>query len=467
MSNWASRRKSIYLGVMVLILSTISFAIFWKFWYQAPSCFDKVKNGDENGVDCGGSCSLICDSSVIKPIVKWDPQLFEVLPGVWSALVYVENANLNVDATYAPYTFTIYDKNNKILEERKGATILPKNKTVGIFEGSIRIKDKTKPRRAVFELSDNIVWKKDNKVGKDITVTHSPLLNLASTPRVKANIKNNSTENIKNIELVIAIFDGSDNVIAASRTFVEDLKQNENTNVIFTWPKSFNLGSKVCQSPSDVALLLDRSGSMASLATKPPEPLFAAKEAANFFVEQLTPKDKVSLVSFAAKAENPIDLNLTNNFNSASQAIKTVNIEQGGVQYTNIFDAIHSAWQELISARAKDKSSKIIILLTDGRANNPKNPKGDTEADDIKYAESKAIKEALNAKKDGIVIYTIGLGDKINESFLKTIASKENNYFFAPSALNLKTIYKNISSNICKEIPARIEINYKIFGSSI
>jgi hypothetical protein len=26
----------------------------------APSCTDKVKNGDETGVDCGGSCMLKC-----------------------------------------------------------------------------------------------------------------------------------------------------------------------------------------------------------------------------------------------------------------------------------------------------------------------------------------------------------------------------------------------------------------------
>jgi secreted protein with Ig-like and vWFA domain len=121
----------------------------------------------------------------------------------------------------------------------------------------------------------------------------------------------------------------------------------------------------------------------------------------------------------------------------------------------------------LVSARSENKLSKIIILLTDGVANNPTDPQGHTEADDIKYAENLASKEAASAKSDGIVIYTIGLGNKINESFLKNVASGENNYFFAPTAANLETIYKNISSDICKEMPARIEITYKIFGDSV
>ncbi|MEK7669422.1 MAG: vWA domain-containing protein [Patescibacteria group bacterium] len=467
MSPWASRRKTIYLVVIVLVLSSVSFAIFWKYWYRTPTCFDNVKNGDEGGVDCGGSCSLICSSGVIKPIVRWDPRLFEVMPGVWSAIVYVENQNTSADAIYVPYTFTLYDENNEILVERKGATILPKNKIVGVFEGSISIENGVRPRRAVFELGSNIVWKKNEEAVEKLKITHSPLFKLDSAPRVEVSIKNNSIKEIKNIELIVAIFDGADNVIAASRTFVEKIKKDENTNVFFTWPKPFELGSKACEKSSDVMLLLDRSGSMASLGDNPPEPLSGAKKAAISFAEQLGVKDKIGFASFASKVKDPIDLTLSSDLNLAKQTIEGVSIETGSTQYTNIFEALHSAWQELISARGQNESSKIVILLTDGVANNPRDPQGRTEADDIKYAEGLATKEAVDIKNDGLVIYVIGLGNKINESFLKDIASETNNYFFAPTTANLETIYKNISSDICEEVPARIEITYKIFGDSI
>lgn len=464
-SPWASRRRAIYLGALVLVLTAASFGVFWKYWYSTPTCFDKTKNGDETGIDCGGSCSLICSSDIMAPIVRWDPRLFEVFPGTWSAIVYVENPNTNADATYVPYSFTIYDGNNKILAERKGATILPKSKTVGVFEGSIAIPEAVRPKRAVFELGNDIVWKKNEAPIPDITITNSPILRLDSAPRVEANVKNNGTEEIKNIELVVAIFDGADNVIAASRTFVESLKKNEDTNIFFTWPKPFELGSKACEKSSDVALLLDRSGSMASLGANPPEPLTSAKAAATSFVEQLNLRDKVSIISFAAKSKEPIESNLTSDFTSAKAAVASIAIEASSTQYTNIYEALHSGWQELISARAQDESSKVIVLLTDGIATNPKNPQGKTEADDIKYAEDLATKEASDIKKDGLTIYTIGLGDKINETFLKNIASQNQNYFFAPSASNLETIYKNISSDICKEMPARVEITYKIFDT--
>jgi len=451
---------------VVLLLTAVGFGIFWKFWYRAPSCFDSLKNGDETGVDCGGSCALLCSESTLKPILRWDPRLFEVTQGLWSALIYVENPNASVDGAYVPYTLSIYGANNQLIETRNGATILPKNKTVGIFEGNIVPKNGVTPKRAVFDISSGIVWQKNTSPEPEIEITHSPLLNMGSAPRIEATVKNSGIVDLENIELVAAIFDGSDNAIAASRTFVEDLKKDQSTNVFFTWPKPFALGTKACEEPSNVMLLLDRSGSMSSISSNPPEPLTQAKNAAASFVRQLRAADKVGLVSFATQSKNPIDLDLTGDFASAESAVQKVSIETSGTQYTNIYDALRSARQELLTQRASENASKIIILLTDGVATSPKSPTGRTEADDVKYAESLALQESAEIKKEGETIYSIGLGKDVNTDFLKQIASSPENYFLAPTASDLMGIYRNISSAICNEIPARIEITYKIFGNS-
>jgi Mg-chelatase subunit ChlD len=248
---------------------------------------------------------------------------------------------------------------------------------------------------------------------------------------------------------------------------LEKIKRNEDASIFFTWPKPFDLGSKVCEKSADIVLLLDRSGSMASLALEPPQPLTDAKEAAASFVDRLTVKDQVSVISFATKPKEPIELGLTNDFGLAKKMIDLIKIEKDGTQFTNLFDSLRLAWQELVSVRANENSSKIAILLTDGVANNPRDPKGRSEVDDIKYAENLALGESANMKASGLKIYTIGLGEKINELFLKKIASEETDYFYAPSATNLEKIYENISSSICKEVPARIDVTYRIFGDSL
>lgn len=465
-NEWASRRKMVYLAGAVLVFSLISLLIFFKFWYEEPTCNDGVMNGDEKGIDCGGSCILLCSSATIEPIVKWGPRYFEVLPDVWSAIAYVENPNVDARAVYAEYSLTFYDERGAVIAKREGATVLPKAKTVGVFEGTITMKNNAKPKRAVFEIGDKIVWQNDRGEESNLRITHTPILNLAYAPRVEALVANTGIEELHNIELVISIFDGSDNTIAASRTFIDRLKRNESAQAFFTWPKPFDLGKKMCEKPSNIMLAIDRSGSMASLGGNPPEPLNSTKEAASYFISQIGAKDKVGVVSFATSAKNPIDAQISADVEVAKKAVEAIQIEKTGTQYTNILSAIEASWTELVSSRAlQDGVNKVLVLLTDGIANNPRSPTGKTEADDIKYAETLALSKAQEAKRDGVLIYTIGLGDKINDAFLRNIASDEHKYFYAPSAESLKDIYKQISSEICEEVPARIEITHKVLGT--
>lgn len=465
MSSWASRRKSIYLGTVLGVVALIAFFIFWKYWYKAPVCTDGIRNGDETGVDCGGSCSLVCESDALPPIIRWDPRLFEISPGIWSVLVYVENPNADADATYLPYTFAIYDSNNELIATRTAATILPKRKTVGVFEGPISLPQGAVPRRATFDIGKNITWQKNTLADYDLLITHSPLLRTESAPRIEATIKNNDIEDVRNIELVASVFDGEDNAIASSRTFVEKIPKNQSRDVFFTWPEPFDLGEKACTRPSSVMLAIDRSGSMSSEGSNPPEPLTSVKDAAITFVDKLKSSDKVGIVSFATEASNPPEVLLTNDFLNAKIKIGEINISKGSTQYTNIFESLRNAWAELISSRVGEGSAPVIVLLTDGRATYPKSPTGKTEADDIAYAESEAKREAAEIKKSGVEIFTIGLGKDVSDDFLKSIATREANYFRAPAADQLESIYTKISSNICKEVPARIEITYKVFGT--
>ncbi len=464
MSPWASRRKAIILGIIILFILASVFYIFWNFFRPEPSCFDGIKNGDESGVDCGGSCTIVCQADIIKPITRWDPRVFEFLPGVWSVLVYVENPNTNIDGSYVPYKFTFYDSNNLVIKEIEKATVLPKNKTVGIFEGNISFDKDKKPKKVVFEIGDDIVWKRNEKKSSSISINHTPLLRVDSAPRVEATVKNEEIYDLRKIEFVIAVFDSADNVIASSRTFLDEIKKGQSSNIFFTWPKPFDLGSKICLKSSDIILALDRSGSMGSLGGNPVEPLNSAKEAAKYFVKQMGENEKIGFISFANEVKNPIDSILTQNFDSVLSAIDAVSIDKSSTQYTNIFEAIKNSKQELNSSNSREGSFKILIFLTDGVATNPRDPNGKSEEDDIKYAEKLALEEAFAAKKEGIEIYTIGLGQNINESFLKDLASFEKNYFYAPSSEDLLSIYKNISENICKEVPSRIEITYKVFG---
>jgi hypothetical protein len=63
-------------------------------------------------------------------------------------------------------------------------------------------------------------------------------------------------------------------------------------------------------------------------------------------------------------------------------------------------------------------------------------------------AETLALLHAGEMKNAGVTVYSIGLGNLINEDFLKDIASSPSLYYHAPTANDLKAIFQHIALDI-------------------
>ena len=449
MSIWSTKRKlaylSITLGTVFVFLAVPLFFIF----YKQPTCFDSKKNGDETGVDCGGSCRLICASDALDPVVRWSRAL-KVTDNVYNAVAYIENPNVSSTIRDVSYIFRLYDKDNNLISERKGHTFVPKGKTFAIFEGGIQINGQV-PTVTRFEFTSPLIWQKDISEEPEIFVRDKTLTQVDTAPRLNAFLENRSVGTISDIEVVAIIYDEDDNAIAVSRTFVDSLAEKL-APLNFTWPLPFAAKLGKCEAPVDVAIVIDRSGSMENFGKNPPQPLTDVKNAALAFVGELHQKDQAAIISFANEASTPIDLRLTSTVPTVKSVIQNISVHIDGLQNTNIADALRSASAELSSSRHQDKSNGVIVLLTDGVANRP------TKTADKEYPENFAAAVASTTKGVGIQIYTIGLGKDVNTNFLQEIASAPDHYFPAPSADELSGIYKNIATAICRKGPAVIEI---------
>ena len=64
-------KQIIFGSFFLIILFLISFAVYFFFFKQPASCFDKKQNQNETGIDCGGSCQA-CELKTIRPLeVSW------------------------------------------------------------------------------------------------------------------------------------------------------------------------------------------------------------------------------------------------------------------------------------------------------------------------------------------------------------------------------------------------------------
>lgn len=451
MGSWSTKRRLIYGLSFVSFLAIVSLSLFYNIYYQKPTCSDGRQNGDEIGIDCGGSCQSLCTSQALNPIVLW-AKAFNISGDAYTVSAYVENPNINSSNPRATYEFKVYDNRNKLIGTQEGETFIPRNKKFVIFEPGLVFKNSV-PKRVEFEFLSFGTWQKDTVSDPNFDVSYSPLIATSTRPRIEGSISNYSLVPVEKVELVGLVSDGNQNVVATSRTYIDRLPPNATESFVFTWPKPFDLGVEACENPTDVALVIDKSTSMRSESIDPPEPFTTVKSVAKDFVASLSVDDRVSVVSFGTL---PIKQNdLTSNLDLATESIDALTLSSTTEQ-TNIGGGLELALNELTKDGARPESKKVIILLTDGVATEPKNP-GQPTYPSI-FAES--VSQIALAK--GITVYTIGLGSGIDSALLKKIASKDSHYFFAPNKSTLSGIYADIGEALCKKKPNTIQVIYRI-----
>lgn len=450
--SWSTKRRFMYGLLLIILTSGFLGFVYYKTLYRAPTCTDGVKNGDEMGVDCGGSCSNICTTDTLSPIVLW-AKPFLVVNNVYNLAAYVENPNVNSKNTTAEYTFSVYDENHQLIGIRTGQTFIPKNKRFVVFEPSFTTGAR-KAKTVDFQFTKLGTWVKDTTKDPLLAIQYSPLSGTSTVPRIDGTITNNSLSTVKNVELVALVLDNKENVVAVSRTFVDDVAKSQSQDFVFMWPRPFNLGVEACVNPVDVSLVLDRSGSMMSEGKNPPEPFTTVKQTAKEFIKNLYDDSSVGFISFGTNAFE--ERMVSSNKQDVISAIDSFALATGTQQQqTNIGEGIQLASQQLRSG-ARSQDNKVIVLLTDGIPTEPRSSQ-------IDYPRIYAESMAREASASGITIYTIGLGKSVNEGFLKTIAGSPDRYFFAPTKETLSSIYTRIGSSLCEKKPNAITIIYRIF----
>lgn len=173
-------------------------------------------------------------------------------------------------------------------------------------------------------------------------------------------------------------------------------------------------------SPIDVMLVLDRSGSMSGT------PMQDAQNAAKNFVGQMNlGVDQVGIASFEGAAS--LDQPLTQNRAQVDSAIDRLYADG----MTDIAAGLIVAESELQSSRHRTGSVPVIVVLSDGYHNG---------ATDL-FATAERIKQA------GIRIISIGTL-WADEYQLRTIASSDNDYYYAPTSSSLAAIYTSIAQTV-------------------
>lgn len=204
----------------------------------------------------------------------------------------------------------------------------------------------------------------------------------------------------------------------------------------------------IVANPTDIVLILDRSGSMAG------SPLANLKSGAKKFIDiideatdsaqdgQIGYGSRIGIVSFASTASQ--DTQLITSVADLKAAVTA--LSAGGS--TNHADAFTKALELFDPASA---NAKVMVLFTDGKTTAGPDPNPIAAA----------------AKAQGVTIYCIGLSGTggIDEQALKDWASAPASAYVAitPDDAELEAIFEDLAKNIAKPGATEIVIDEEVF----
>ena len=166
--------------------------------------------------------------------------------------------------------------------------------------------------------------------------------------------------------------------------------------------------------PLNVALVIDRSGSMAG------EKIQYAKQAARRMVGMFGPQDRVAIVSYGSDATVDVGSRLVTSSNRALllDAIDRIEVSGG----TNLSGGYERGLSE-VRTHQSDRAISRVLLMSDGNANI-----GTTYLPDLQRISRAALSQ-------GVSLSTIGVGLDYNEDVMTGMANEgAGNYYFVDSA---------------------------------
>jgi hypothetical protein len=230
--GWAGRRRAGIAGGIALFFAALTLLSWYLFFYAPPTCFDGIQNQDEQGIDCDGSCALMC----IAPRVDADwTRSVRTAPGVYHGVSLIKNPLTNVRGTGLKYTMSLYDAGNILVAERRGAFDLDPGATRVLFESNVTTGERV-PVRALLRV-DGGVWEKADSTVDYIRIIPGVVDEKALT--FTASIENVTAEPQNDIVADALLYDAEGILVTASETRIPILGPRERQEVVFTWPEQF------------------------------------------------------------------------------------------------------------------------------------------------------------------------------------------------------------------------------------
>ncbi len=238
MNRWARSRRRIILAVIFLTAVVFIALPLYRFFYRTPTCFDGKNNGDETGVDCGGSCQRLCSPESLPLVQRGDPRVLTIATSTFEVVAVVENPNF-ASIKRAKYVIEIYGNGVIPIKTIEGEIYIPSGLKFAVFEGPFVLEPDVIPTRAAIKWQESEFIFEKNVERSQQLVARGTFFSRLDPPRLEAKIENTSREWISNVDVTALLYDKNGNIFAAAKTFIDRIGPQGKAGALFSWPNSF------------------------------------------------------------------------------------------------------------------------------------------------------------------------------------------------------------------------------------
>ena len=235
------KKRVVIILAYLVIFSVVGWGFYAIFGTKA-TCFDNMKNQNEEDVDCGGVCFKKCGKIEAQALVVGEVGVVESsIVGQYDFFGIVSNPNSLYGSASFDYQVKFSDEAGMALGEKSGHSFILPGDRKYIIENNITLP--SVPAKIEMTIS-NSSWIEFNEEYskpelKIINKTYGPITDGVGFYEAKGLLKNDSPYDFAAIKIGVILKDVTGKVVALNSTEVQTVRSNEVRDFRVFWPGRF------------------------------------------------------------------------------------------------------------------------------------------------------------------------------------------------------------------------------------
>jgi hypothetical protein len=238
-TNKRSFKKAIIVIVYIILFFLLGYFIY-SLVKTKPTCFDKIKNQNEEEIDCGGTCAACAKAPEVVPIAVKEKAFVYGGQGKFDVMARISNPNSKFGADKFDYKFVLKGTSGSVLAERSGTDFILPAGSKYIVETNLETSEQ--PVGVEFSVS-NSEWQEFSGYEEPQLNIYNKRYDLISSgvgfSKVYALMRNGSPFDFNLVKIKIVLRDEEEKPVAFNSTEMRTILSNEQRDFTLIWPTSF------------------------------------------------------------------------------------------------------------------------------------------------------------------------------------------------------------------------------------